>query len=277
MTSPLISAADLRDRLSEVTVLDVRYRTGGPAGAEEYAAGHVPGRGLRRPRHRPWPRRRATAAGGRHPLPDPQVVRGGDAAGRGVRTTVRSWSTTTGAATPRAGAGGCCGTTATPTCGSWTAGGRLAGGRRRRSRPGPSRPRSPATSQPVRVPMPVVEADDVLDVPVLVDARAPERYRGEHRADRPGGRPHPGCGQRADERQPRPSTAGSAIAAQLRELYAAAGVPLDGRHEVAVYCGSGVTAVHDLLALELLGVRPRSTRAPGRAGSADPPVRSPAG
>ena len=27
--------------------------------------------------------------------------------------------------------------------------------------------------------MPVVEADDVLSVDVLVDARAPERYRGE--------------------------------------------------------------------------------------------------
>ena len=27
--------------------------------------------------------------------------------------------------------------------------------------------------------MPLVEADQVLDVPVLVDARAPERFRGE--------------------------------------------------------------------------------------------------
>ncbi len=41
---------------------------------------------------------------------------------------------------------------------------------------------------------------------------------------------------------------------QLRALYAAAGVPLDGT-EVAVYCGSGVTAIHDLLALELIGVQ----------------------
>ena len=41
---------------------------------------------------------------------------------------------------------------------------------------------------------------------------------------------------------------------QLRALYEAAGVPTDGRQEVAVYCGSGVTAVHDVLALASIGV-----------------------
>ena len=44
MTTPLISTTELRDRLDEVTMLDVRYRTGGgPAGPEEYDAGHIPG------------------------------------------------------------------------------------------------------------------------------------------------------------------------------------------------------------------------------------------
>jgi thiosulfate/3-mercaptopyruvate sulfurtransferase len=100
--------------------------------------------------------------------------------------------------------------------------------------------------------MPVVEADDVLEVPVLVDARAPERYRGETEPIDPVAGRIPGAlnvpttaNLTADGRFRDPD--------QLRALYEAAGVPLDGT-EVAVYCGSGVTAVHDLLALELLGV-----------------------
>ena len=101
--------------------------------------------------------------------------------------------------------------------------------------------------------LPVVEVDRVLDVPVLVDARAPERYRGETEpidpvAGRiPGAVNVPSCTNLgADGRFRGPD--------QLRALYEAAGVPTDGSQEVAVYCGSGVTAVHDLVALELLGV-----------------------
>ena len=39
--------------------------------------------------------------------------------------------------------------------------------------------------------------------------------------------------------------------AELAEVYAAT----DGAQEVAAYCGSGVTATHDLFALALLGRR----------------------
>jgi thiosulfate/3-mercaptopyruvate sulfurtransferase len=101
--------------------------------------------------------------------------------------------------------------------------------------------------------LPVVEADDVLGVPVLVDARAPERHRGETEPVDPVAGRIPGAvnvptaaNLAADGRFRSPD--------QLRALYAAAGVPLDGT-EVAVYCGSGVTAIHDLIALELIGVR----------------------
>ena len=55
--------------------------------------------------------------------------------------------------------------------------------------------------------MPVVDADDVPGGRGLVDARAPERYRGRARAHRPRRRAHPGRGQRADRRQPRPRRA----------------------------------------------------------------------
>ena len=100
--------------------------------------------------------------------------------------------------------------------------------------------------------MPLVEADQVLDVPVLVDARASERYRGETEPIDPVAGRIPGAvnvptgaNLGVDGRFRSPD--------QLRALYGAAGVPLDGT-EVAVYCGSGVTAIHDLIALELLGV-----------------------
>jgi thiosulfate/3-mercaptopyruvate sulfurtransferase len=102
--------------------------------------------------------------------------------------------------------------------------------------------------------MPTVEADEVLDVPVLVDARAAERYRGETEPLDPVAGHIPGAvnvptttNLGADGRFRAPE--------QLRALYEAAGVPTDGSREVAVYCGSGVTAVHDLIALELVGVR----------------------
>jgi thiosulfate/3-mercaptopyruvate sulfurtransferase len=100
--------------------------------------------------------------------------------------------------------------------------------------------------------MPMVEADDVLGVAVLVDARAPERFRGETEpidpvAGRiPGAVNVPTTTNLAADGRFRP-------AEQIRALYAAAGVT--GDEEVAVYCGSGDTAVHDILALEVAGIR----------------------
>ncbi len=100
--------------------------------------------------------------------------------------------------------------------------------------------------------MPVVEADEVLGVPVVVDARAPERYRGETEPIDPVAGHIPGAvnvptttNLRVDGRFRSP--------AELRALYAAAGVT--GDEPVAVYCSSGVTAVHDVIALELAGIR----------------------
>lgn len=246
MPSPLISAAELHLSLGGVTVLDVRYRTGGPAGRAEYEKGHVPGAvyvdldtELAAP----------PGEGGRHPLPTTEDfetamrragVRGdrpvvvyddwsGLAAGRAwwllryhghpdVRLLDGAWP-----AWVEAGGAVHTGTTL-PGRGDFTA------------RPGQ---------------LPVVEADAVLGVPVLVDARAPERYRGEVEPIDPVAGHIPGAvnvptttNLRADGR--------FRSAAELRALYAAAGVA--GDEQVAVYCGSGVTAVHDIVALEVAGI-----------------------
>ena len=76
---PLISTGELR-RLPAwptVTVLDVRYRLGGPPGREEYAAGHVPGAAYVDLDDATSPA--APGERGRHPLPDAGGVRARDA------------------------------------------------------------------------------------------------------------------------------------------------------------------------------------------------------
>ena len=90
---------------------------------------------------------------------------------------------------------------------------------------------------------------------MLVDARAPERYRGETEPIDPVAGPHPRSGQRADRAQPRRRRPVPAGRSELRALYAEVGATGAERGEVAAYCGSGVTAVHDILAMEVAGVR----------------------
>jgi thiosulfate/3-mercaptopyruvate sulfurtransferase len=85
---------------------------------------------------------------------------------------------------------------------------------------------------------------------VLIDARAPERFRGESEPIDPVAGHIPGAVNRP--------TAANVEAdgrfrdgAELRAAFEALGV--DGRAEVGAYCGSGVTAAHEVLALELAG------------------------
>ena len=156
-------------------MLDVRYLMGGPPGRGLHAAGHVPGAAYvdldRDLAARP-------GAGGRHPLPDAARfeaamrragVRHGPARG-GLddwqgRAAARAWWLLRhhGHDDVRVLDGG------------WTAWLR---GRPPRRAGGPCvEPGDFTGSRPAR--MPVVGADGVLDVDVLIDARAPERFRGE--------------------------------------------------------------------------------------------------
>lgn len=246
--SPLISATELRRVLGEVTVLDVRYRLGGPPGWGEYVEGHVPGaayvdldRDLAAP----------PGAGGRHPLPPPDLfatamTRAGVRSDRSVvvyddwagHAAGRCWWLLRHHGHPDVRV----------LDGGWSAW-RAEGGEVETGSPAVV----PGHFEPGPGVMPVVEADEVLAVPALLDARAAERYRGEVEPVDPVAGRIPGAvnvptttNLSADGRFRSPE--------QLRALYEAAGVPLDGA-EVAVYCGSGVTATHDLIALELLGVR----------------------
>jgi thiosulfate/3-mercaptopyruvate sulfurtransferase len=88
---------------------------------------------------------------------------------------------------------------------------------------------------------------------VLLDARAPERYEGrvepvDPRAGHiPGARSAPFAGNLTEGPVPR-----FRPPAELRARYEALGVP--HAQTVVAYCGSGVTACHDLLALHVAGL-----------------------
>lgn len=249
MTSPLISAEELRAALGSVTVLDVRYALPAGPAPQEYAAGHVPGAAYvdldTALAGEPGPR-------GRHPLPSPETFAGAmrEAGVRADRPVVvlDDWQ---GFAAAR--------------CrwllrhhghrsvrlldGGWQAW-LAAGGEVEVAAPDIAV--GDFEAQPGQ--LPVCEVDAVLGAArtgVLVDARAPERFRGEVEPIDPVGGHVPGAVN--------VPTAGNLTDAgrfravdDLAARFAAAGVT--GERPVTVYCGSGVTASHELLALELVGI-----------------------
>ena len=244
---PLISPDELAARLEHVTVLDVRYETGGPPGRGQHAAGHVPGavyvdldEELAAP----------PGAGGRHPLPDERAFE--DAMRRaGVRSDrpVVVYDDWQGRAAARAwwllrhhGHGD-----VRVLDGGWTAW--LEDGHPVEVGETSTEPGDFTVSATKRAA--VVEADAVPGVAVLVDARADERFAGETEpidavaGHIPGAVNVPTTGN-LDER-------GRFLSpARLRETYARVGA--DTATSVAAYCGSGVTAAHDVLAMEVAGI-----------------------
>src|SRR5689334_5255864 len=247
--SPLISAADLDSVLGSITVLDIRYQMGGPGGIALYLEGHVPfaqyvdmDSALAAP----------PGSGGRHPLPDPEVFgaamrKAGVSADRPVvvyddwqgRAAARCWWLLRhhGHSDVRVLDGG---------WSAWVAAGGAVEDGLRLPISGDFEP-GPGV-------MPVVTADEVpafVERAVLVDARAPERFRGEVEpvdavaGHIPGAVNVPtGVNVRADGTFRSP--------AELLALYAAEGVTAEA--EVGVYCGSGVTATQNILALASAGI-----------------------
>ena len=103
--------------------------------------------------------------------------------------------------------------------------------------------------------MPVLDADGAASLArrgALLDARARDRYRGEREPIDPVAGHIPGA-------LSAPTTANIGPdgrflpAAGLRARFAALGTAADAGL-VGAYCGSGVTAAHEVLALELAGI-----------------------
>jgi thiosulfate/3-mercaptopyruvate sulfurtransferase len=99
--------------------------------------------------------------------------------------------------------------------------------------------------------MPLVGAEHLLDVPVVIDAREPHRYRGENEPVDPVAGRVPGA-VNVDTARNLDNHGHFRDAVELRRVYGGMGAT-DG-DDVAVYCGSGVTATHDILAMEIAGL-----------------------
>jgi thiosulfate/3-mercaptopyruvate sulfurtransferase len=243
-------------------LLDVRWRLGGPPGIDAYRAGHLPGAVFV---DLETDLAAAPGPAGRHPLPEPAsfqaaMRRAGVSDGRAVvvydgadsTTAARAWWLLRyfGHRASRLLDGG---------FRAWTAaGGQVTTGDGAAPVPGDF------TARPGH--MPVLDADDAAFLArrgALLDARARERYRGEREpvdpvaGHIPGAISAPTTGNVGPDGRFLP-------AAGLRARFAALGIgpngPADpdtgtqGGGMVGAYCGSGVTAAHEVLALEIAGI-----------------------
>lgn len=252
MADVLIAAAELADRLESgapVRLLDVRWQVGGPAGHAAYRAGHLPGAvyvdldtELAAP---------ASPAEGRHPLPDLDALQ---AAARrwGLRAgdPVVVYDDTNGLAAARAWWLLRWASVATVRLldgglGAW----RAIGGAIEVDDVHPAA----GDIELVAGALPVVTADEVgalANSGTLLDARSGERYRGEVEPIDPVAGHIPGAISAPTTDN---VTADGTFrpAPELAARFAALGLRDDV--EVGVYCGSGVTAAHEIAALAVAG------------------------
>ena len=248
LAAPAALARDLTGVQGPV-VLDVRWRLGGPPGIDSYREGHLPGavfidldRDLAGP---PGP-------AGRHPLPDPAVFGAAmRAAGvsqhrpvvvyddRDATAAARGWWLLLyhGHENVRVLDGG---------YDAWLAAGLQV------SRAGPAGKPGDFTARPGHMPvLDAAGAESMARAGLLLDARAGERYRGEHEpVDAVAGHiPGAVSAPTADNVNPDGTFRSAAeLSARFRALGADSGVG-----PVGAYCGSGVTAAHEVLALALAG------------------------
>ncbi|GAA1854665.1 sulfurtransferase [Actinomadura bangladeshensis] len=249
---PLIEVPAL-DRLlrrqTPVILLDVRWHLAGPPGIESYRKGHLPGavfvdldRDVAGP---PGP-------GGRHPLPEPVVFesamrRAGVSQDSLVvvyddadsMSAARVWWSLRyfGHERVRVLDGG---------YRAWTEAGHRVDTAEPEVKPGDF------IANPGR--LPVLDAEGAAELAragVLLDARAAERYRGDQEpvdpvaGHIPGARNAPTSGNVGVDGRFLPPEL-------LRERFAQLGAT--DALDVGAYCGSGVTAAHEILALNLAGI-----------------------
>lgn len=253
LPSPVVSAAWLHDHLDHpaLRIADVRWSLAGPPGRDLYREGHIRGavfidadRELSSPGEGP----------GRHPIPDPnRLARVLGGAGIGDEHTVVAYDDAGGSIAARLwwlfrhyGHDGNA-AVLDGGIGAWT------GAAYDLTTDAPANPPATWTPRPRR--------DDVVDTQavaglsasgaaLLIDARATERYRGETEPVDP--RPGHVPGARSMPWSSNLGADGRFLSPDaLRARYAALGAD---QRPVVAYCGSSLTATHDLLAMELAGL-----------------------
>ena len=248
LVEPTELAARLSDYPRSLVLADVRWNLNGPPGRPEFEAGHLPGA--------VWVDLEAelsgpAGSGGRHPLPAPEtfaaaVARLGVDADSDVvvydaatsLAAARLWWLLTDAGHERVRVldGGYAG---------WVAAGQP-------TQTGPGVRRRTGTFEPQPGQRGRVDAAEILATPglTLVDVRAGDRFRGTSEpvdpvaGHLPGARNRPSMANLDARHRFRPPT-------QIAAAYA-------GLAEPVLYCGSGITAAHALLALESAGLLRRA-------------------
>ncbi|MFC9248285.1 sulfurtransferase [Streptomyces sp. NPDC057136] len=248
---PIITASECASESAgprPPVLLDVRWQLGGPHGRPDYEAGHLPGAvfvdldaELAGP----------AGKGGRHPLPDPEefgaVMRRAGVSrdtpvvaydgGQGWAAARTWWLLRwTGHPDVRVLDGGLA---------AWT--GELSTGK-----PAPAE----GDFRPEPGALPLLDADAAAALArsgLLLDARAAERYRGDvEPIDRVGGHIPGAVSAPTTENVGKD---GRFLAAELlADRFSGLGADGDAG-AVGVYCGSGVSGAHEVLALELAGYR----------------------
>jgi thiosulfate/3-mercaptopyruvate sulfurtransferase len=254
---PLTSVAELAAALAgdaPPTLIDVRWRPGGPPGIESYRAGHLPGAvyvdldaQLAGP----------PGSGGRHPLPATAdfeaAIRGSGVRARGsavvyddadATIAARAWWLLRyfGYERVRVLDGG---------FRAWQAAGEPVSTEDVTAEPGDF------TAEPGHLSvLDAAGAAEVARLGILLDARSPARYRAETEpidpvaGHIPGALSAPTAGNVDSAGLFRP-------VAELRARFANLGIDAGKAGDsqlVGAYCGSGVTAAHEVLALELVGI-----------------------
>ncbi len=250
----LMDVQTLRDRMTsglQTVLLDVRWSLGDPHGHGHYRSSHIPGAMYvdleEQLCSRPAPAR------GRHPLPDPEAL----------QETARQWGINrpddvvvayddsgnlaaarlwwllrdAGLRSVHLLDGGLT---------AWRAAGyELEGGEEQHCL---------GSVELGRGAMPVIDLEEVRrggEDLLLLDARAAERFSGEYEpvdskaGHIPGARSAPTTDNLRPDKTFRPP-------AELRERFTRLGAA--GAGSVAVYCGSGITAAHEIAALEIAGI-----------------------
>lgn len=257
MSTPLISPAALAAELAagaQLALADVRWTLAGPPGRPEYEAGHLPGARWvdlesELTTHGP--------SGGRHPLPDPAVFQAAmRRLGVSASTPVVAYDGATSLAASRlwwllTDAGHKDVRVLDGGFAAWQAAGLPI-----ETGPGPDPAESDFVVRPGQ--RAAVDADDVLALlaarsgatnatnSVLVDVRAADRYAGDNETMDPIAGHIPGAVSR-------PSTENLTATGEFKAPAEIVARFADVVGEPILYCGSGITAAHTLLALESAG------------------------
>jgi thiosulfate/3-mercaptopyruvate sulfurtransferase len=250
MSEVLISAAELA-ALEDPVLLDVRWQLGGPPGHEEYRKGHIPGA--------IFADLEADLAGhgeptdGRHPLPSLEAF----------QATARRWGVTLDRPVVVYDATGGLAAARAWWLLRWAGltdvhlldGGLAAWKTADLPIVTGDESAEPGDVELTAGQLPAVDPDGavelIADGGLLLDARAGERFRGEVASVDPKPGHIPGAVSAPTAENLTPSGTFRSPA-ELAERFAALGARLD--RPIGVYCGSGVTAAHEIAALAIAGI-----------------------